>query len=78
MTKSSHPQISFNNVPVSRANFQKHLGIFLDEKLSFNHHIKEENDQNNKRLNRILPQYSLLTIYKSYVWPHLNYGNILS
>ena len=37
----SHSQISFNNVPVSRANFQKHLGICLDEKLNLNHHIKE-------------------------------------
>ena len=34
MTKSSHPQISFNKVPVSRASFQKHLGIYLDEKLN--------------------------------------------
>ena len=42
MTKSSHPQISFNNVPVSRASFQKHLGIYLDEKLNFNYHIKEK------------------------------------
>ena len=29
MTKSSHPQISFNNVSVSRVSFQKHLGIYL-------------------------------------------------
>ena len=42
MNKSSHPQISFNNVPVSRASFQKHLGIYLDEKLNFNYHIKEK------------------------------------
>ena len=42
ITKSSHPQISFNNVPVSRASFQKHLGIYLDEKLNFNYHIKEK------------------------------------
>ena len=36
MTKSFHPfhpQISFNIIPVSRASFQKHLGIYLDEKL---------------------------------------------
>ena len=42
MTKSSHSKISFNNVPVSRASFQKHLGIYLDEKLNFNHHIREK------------------------------------
>ena len=42
MTKSSHPQISLNNVPVPRASFQKHLGIYLDEKFNFNNHIKEK------------------------------------
>ena len=42
MTKSSHPQV-FYNIPVSCANFQKHLGVYLDEKLNFNHRIKERN-----------------------------------
>ena len=42
MIKSSHPQISFNNVPVSHASFQIHLGIYLDEKLNFKYHIKEK------------------------------------
>ena len=42
MTKSSHPQIFFNNVSVSCTSIQKHLQIYLDEKLSFNHHIKEK------------------------------------
>ena len=49
MTKSSHPQVFFNYVPVSRVSFQKHFGIYLDEKLNFNHHIKEKNDQSNER-----------------------------
>ena len=42
MTKSSHPQVFFNDVTVSRVSFQKHLGIYPDEKLNFNHHIKEK------------------------------------
>ena len=42
ITKSSLPQISFNNMPVFSVNFQKHLGIYLDEKLNFNYHIKEK------------------------------------
>ena len=37
MNKSSHPQSSFNNVPVSCASFKKHLAIYL---LNFNHHFK--------------------------------------
>ena len=39
-TKSSHSQILFNNVPISCASFQKHLGIYLDKKHNFNNHIK--------------------------------------
>ena len=30
-----------------------------------------------KRLRKILPQHSLLIIYKSFVRPHLDYGDIL-
>ena len=41
IAKSSHSQVSFNDIPVSRVSFQKHLGIYLDEKLNFNHHIKK-------------------------------------
>ena len=70
MTKSSHPQIFFNNIPVSHASFQKHLGIYLDEKFNFNHHIKEKITKAMKgigvikRLSKMLPQHSLLTICK--------------
>ena len=69
MTKSSHPQISLNNVPVPRASFQKHLGIYLDEKFNFNNHIKEKMTKAIKeigvikRLRKMPPQHSLLTIY---------------
>ena len=83
MTKSSHPQIVFNSVPVSRASFQKHLGNFLNKKLNFNHHIKEKLDKVMKAIgfikgsSKMLPRHSLLTIYKSFVRPHLDSGHIL-
>ena len=69
MTKSSHAQVFFNDIPVSRVSFQKHLGIYLDEKLNFNHHIKEKMTKAMKgigvikRLSKMLPWHSLLTIY---------------
>ena len=34
-----HPVISFNNIQVDEAPYQKHLGLFLDEKLTFKHYI---------------------------------------
>ena len=40
--KSVHPVINFNNLPVCSALSQKHLGIFLDDKLNFSIHLKEK------------------------------------
>ena len=83
MIKSSHPQIFFNDIPVSCVSFQKYLGIYLHEKLNFNHDIKEKMTKAMKRigvikkLSKMLPQYSFLTIYKSFARPHLDYGDIL-
>ena len=42
LKKSSHPKILFNNPPVFCANWQKNLGMYLDETLNFNFHIKEK------------------------------------
>ena len=60
-----------------------HLGIVLGLKLNFNAHA----DQKIKKCNRIialirrlsvaLPRNALLTIYKTFVRPHLDYGDIL-
>ena len=80
MTKSSHPQVFFNNIHVSLAGFQKYLGIYLDEKLNFNYHIKEKMTKAMKGIgfikSKMLPQPSLLTLYKTFVQPHLDYGDI--
>ena len=70
MTESSHPQIYFDNVLVSRVSFQKHLEIYLDEKLNFSYHIMEKITKVMKaigairRLRKMLPRHSLLTIYE--------------
>ena len=57
--------------------------MYLDETLNFNLHIKEKMSKALKgigiinKLSRNLPRHSLLTIYKSFVRPHLGYGNII-
>ena len=83
LNKSNHPKIYFNNAPVFCANWQKHLGIYLDESLNFSYHIKEKMPKEMKgiviirNLNKALPQHSLITIQKSLVRPHLDYGDII-
>ena len=37
--KASHPAVSFNDITVARCSTHKHLGMYLDEKLDFGHHI---------------------------------------
>ena len=70
-------------MPVFCVNFQKHLEICLDEKLNFNYHIKENICKAMQRigairkLSKILPRNSLITIHKSFVRPHLDYGDVL-
>ena len=38
--KISHPKVNFNNSPVVKSTYQKHLRLYLDEKLNFSHHIE--------------------------------------
>ena len=70
-------------MPVARTTCQKHLGLYLDEKLSFYDHINAKISKANKgigiikRLLNTLPRNSLLTIYKSFIRPHLDYCDII-
>ena len=79
---SNDATVYFNNVPVIRDNIQKHLGLFLDSKISFFDHINEKIKKATKggnvirKINWLLPRSSLLTIYKSFVRPHLDYGDV--
>ena len=46
--KINHPNITFNTVPDFCAPCQKHLGLYLNEKLNFNHHINVKISKANK------------------------------
>ena len=57
--------------------------MLLDSKLHFDEHIKGVFDKTSKsiglisKLRNFLPRPSLLQIYKSFVRPHLDYGDII-
>ena len=38
--KSSHASVYFNNIQVSSTLAHKHLGMLLDDKISYKHHLK--------------------------------------
>ena len=81
--KISHPKLNFSNSSVVQGTCQKHLGLYLDEKLNFSHHIKEKISKAYrgigviKKLQKFSPRQSLLTIYKSFIRTHLDYGDVV-
>ena len=83
LNKDYHPALAFNNNNVPETDSQKHLGIILDNRLSFANHLKMILNKVNKtvgflrKLHNILLRPVLLTIYKSFIRPHLDYADII-
>ena len=66
--KPSHPVLIFNNNQVMQTPYQKHLGLFLAEKLNFVEHLRYIADKVNtsigllRKLQKCLPRRSLVAI----------------
>ena len=81
--KISHPLLRFNNSVVSQTPYQKHLGIFLDVRLTFEDHLKLTTTKVNKtigllrKLQKTLPRQVLMTMYKDFVRAYVDYGDII-
>ena len=81
--KRSHPSIYFNNNSIESVSSQKHLRMILDTKLNFQVQIKNILTKVNKtigllrKLQNILLRESLLTIFKSFVRPHLDCSDVI-
>ena len=77
--RSTHPPLVFNNNNVSQTYSQKHLGVILDFKLTFEEHLNNVLVKVNKavgKLRNILPRATLISVYKAFIWPHLDYGDV--
>ena len=72
LKKAIHPPLLFNN-NVSHVNFQTHLVVILDVKLTFEEHLKNVFNKTNKtigllkKLSNLLPRQALVTIYKAFI-----------
>ncbi|MCH2389971.1 MAG: reverse transcriptase family protein [Nitrospinales bacterium] len=75
--------LDFNHVPVRQASETKHLGMTLDSKLNFSSHIADKLSKAYQglgvmhQLSKWVPRRSLEEIYKLYVRPHLDYGDVI-
>ena len=83
LKKGTYPLLLFNNNNISQVNSQKHLGVILDVKLTFEEHLKNVFNKTSKtigllrKLSNLLPRQALVTIYQAFVRPHLDYGDVL-
>ena len=81
--KGFNLNLYFNDLSVERSVAYKHLGLTLNEKLSFSNCNNDKINKTSKgvsilpKLNTLLPRQSLLTTYNSFIRPHLNYGNVI-
>ena len=82
-TQANHPNIVFYGNTVQNGANRKHVGLILDEKLTFNDHITSKLNTVNKltstlrKLYHYIPRDSVATVYKSFVRPHLDYAGII-
>ena len=81
--KPLHIPLNFNNANVKQTVFQKHLGVIIESQLSFEENLKTIFSKANKtiglirKLRNSLPRPSLMTLYKCFIRPHLDYGDII-
>ena len=78
-----YPSLNFHDNPVHQVQLQKYLSLFLDPTLSFDEHIQCILIKTRKiiglirKLQPIILRAALLTIYKSFLRPHLDYGDVI-
>ena len=79
INKIDHPPLYFNQNLVKSSSTHKHLGMALDTRLDFNLHLKNVQNKVNKtiglfrKLQNTLPRTSFITVFKSFMRPHLDY-----
>ena len=81
--KIDHPPLYFNQNLAKSSSTHKHLGIVLDTKLDFSLNLKNMQNKLNitlrllRKLHDTLPRTSLIIIFKPFIRPHFNYGDII-
>ena len=83
LNKLNHPSLNFNNTVVIQLTNHKHLVMILVTKLDFQEHLKDKLSKISKtigllrKLPKILARAPMFTIYKSFIRPHLDHGDII-
>ena len=78
-----HPPLYFNGAVIIRVDSHKHLGLTLDSKLTFLNHVNEKIKATTKTVGilryfrKYLPLNTLDQIYKMFIRPHFDYGDVI-
>ena len=75
-TKTNHPNVIFNGNKVQNSANQKHLGLILDEKLTFNDHITSKLTTVNKLTSTLRKLYHYRVSSNKRPWRLLNFENV--
>ena len=81
--KEDHPSIYFIDMLVTQTIVRKHIGLYLDGKLSYSTRIKEKLSKVYKGIGLFrnlfnkLPRQTTVTIYKTFTRPHLDYADTM-
>ena len=80
-TASKYEMGSGNNIStIKRVESEQDLGVFIDEKLNFHEQITKKLNITNRNLGIIFRGFThmdkdmFLNLYKSMVWPHIEYA----
>ena len=77
------PNLYFNKFVLEKVQTQEHLGLIVDKKLSFKDHPKHKFAKVNKaigilkKLCGFLRWHSIIALCKSFIWPNLDFGDII-
>ena len=81
--KPDHPPLKLGDDVISQTLEHKHLGMVLDSKLDFKSHLREAIVKARrgigmmKHLSRYVSRDVLIQLYKLYIRPHFDYGDII-
>ena len=82
-SKFIHLSLIFNRQDSSHSESHKHFGLVFDSKLNFNMHLKRKFSIINngiallRKLRHSIPRKPLLSIYKTFLRPHLDYCDFI-
>ena len=79
----NYPNLYLNGTQLTQVDYHSHLGLVLNSKMTWSHHIEQVSSKAWKRLHALkrtrhmVPKNAALNIYKSMIRPTVEYGGVI-